>query len=136
MSNDNINFEGFANELLAEWRKYTDEVIADIKKSARSIMLQARIDVVQKSPENISKYKKDTLKYKDGWRTKVLKNDDTTIQIRVYQKNKPQLVHLLEDGHVGRDGERVQAFPHVKVVEDEATEKFSKKIDEILRREK
>lgn len=44
-----------------------------------------------------------------------------------------RLTHLLEYGHIGRNGKRVQAFQHIKPVEELVTQKALSEVERVIR---
>lgn len=109
-----------------QFQTYTDDVVKDIKKSARKISLNAVREVKQKSPQKTGEYSK-------YWGRNFIEKDDG-IYIMVHQKKKPTLTHLLEKGHKSRNGSKVAGIEHIAPVEEKANEEFSKKIDEIIQK--
>lgn len=109
-----------------QFQTYTDDVVKDIKKSARKISLNAVREVKQKSPQKTGEYSK-------YWGRNFIEKDDG-IYIMVHQKKKPTLTHLLEKGHKSRNGSKVAGIEHIAPVEKKANEEFSKKIDEIIQK--
>lgn len=109
-----------------QFQTYTDDVVKDIKKSARKISLNALHEVSQKSPQKTGEYSKN-------WGRNFIEKDDG-IYIMVHQKKKPTLTHLLEKGHKSRNGSKVAGIEHIAPVEEKANEEFSKKIDEIIQK--
>ena len=47
----------------------------------------------------------------------------------IYNKNHYRLTYLLEHGHAKRRGGRVQAYPHIKKVEEKAVNEFIEKVE-------
>ena len=63
--------------------------------------------------------KTDFKKYRDGWKVKTEYENSESIEIIVYNANKPTLTWLLEKGHIGVDGKRVSGKPHIEKNTDE-----------------
>lgn len=109
-----------------QFQTYTDDVVKEIKKSAKKISLNAMREIKEKSPQ-------DTGEYSQKWSRNTIEKDDG-IYIMVHQKKKPTLTHLLEKGHKSRNGSKVAGIEHIAPVEEKANEEFSKKIDEIIQK--
>ena len=109
-----------------QFQTYTDDVVKEIKKSAKKISLNAMREVKEKSPQKTGEYSK-------YWGRNFIEKDDG-IYIMVHQKKKPTLTHLLEKGHKSRNGSKVAGIEHIAPVEEKANEEFSKKIDEIIQK--
>ncbi len=80
-------------------------------------------DLREKSP-------KDTGDYAKGWRYR----KEAPGRYRVYNKDKPQLTHLLEKGHAKRGGGRVEAKVHIKPAEERHIPQLERRIEQILER--
>ena len=51
----------------------------------------------------------------------------------VYNKNSPQLTHLLEKGHAKVGGGRVSGIPHVRPVELQIIDDFVREVERVIR---
>lgn len=122
MSKNNISQE--MNKILDE---YSD-------KTAES--LNRAIDVCSQIAANQLKtagtFKNRTGKYRKNWAIKKGNYTAGVLNKVVYSKKRYQLTHLIEYGHVGRDGKRVKAFPHIKRVEANSVKYFTRIIKEKL----
>lgn len=71
--------------------------------------------------------------YANGWRARVEKTS-LNIYLQAYNANKPQLTHLLENGHAKVNGGRVDGIPHIAPVnewaEKEVIERVEKRLSE------
>ena len=75
------------------------------------------------SPVGSSKRKK----YKSGWSVKVENGRGSRLRVKrvvIYNKNKPGLAHLLENGHANRDGGRTDGNPHIKPMEEACVKEY------------
>lgn len=116
-------------DLIAELQKYTDEKVKRIQKVQYKLSRQAHKELKEKSPRGNRTEKH----YADGWRIKREYKDGTAeLTLIIHNTNKPGLTHLLENGHLGRDGKRVKAKEHIKPVQEELNQKFIKAVEEIL----
>lgn len=69
--------------------------------------------------------------YSKGWTKKITKHRLYS-EATVYNKTEGHLTHLLEFGHVTRDGGRTRAFPHIAPVNDEVPEMFTDNFETAL----
>ena len=117
----------FASALMEELTKYSDEV----KKETRTILKEEADNLVNTlkstSPNATGKYAK-------GWTVKKNYENNLNVSYTVYQKNKPQLSHLLEFGYATRSGGRVAGRSHIAPAEETAKETIVRRIEEAVRR--
>ena len=99
----------------------TDDLKAAVKETAASV----RKDIQAGAPV-------DTGKYKKSWSVKNMHEDSQSIDLVVHSRNRYQLAHLLEHGHVKRGGGRVPAQPHIASAEERGNEKFVNTIKQKL----
>lgn len=109
--------------LLADYAGDAEDAINEvIPKVAKEAAKQLR----KTSPKQDGKYAK-------GWTSKTEKTRLGVTGI-VYNKDYPGLVHLLEFGHVKRNGGRTRAFPHVAPVNEWAEKEAIQMIEEALKK--
>ncbi len=106
--------------IAAELETYTKEVVEDIAKAANEVSTELVSTLKQSSPKKTGKYAKSWTKKKEGNR------------YRVYNK-KYQLTHLLEYGHVKRNGGRVAAKAHIRPAEEDAVKEFVEKVERAVK---
>lgn len=125
--NEEILPEDLVLTLQAFCQKYTDEVCEEVEKGLEKIGKETLSEVKELSPVYEGKSKK--LKkgaYKKSWVLSTTK-ERGKIQFTVHNK-KYHLVHLLEKGHLLKDGTgrvygEVPAKKHVETAEAHAEEK-------------
>lgn len=101
-----------ANEIAKTLEAYSEEVEEQIDLIAEEVTNEAVNELKQTSPKRYGKYAKNS---KGSF---VIYNADPTYR----------LTHLLEHGHVLRNGGRSKAIPHIKPVEEKVKEKFEQRI--------
>ena len=101
-----IKVSELAQELAQGLSEYSQEVADAIKKATDEVAEEAVQELKSTSPVLTGSYAK-------GWAKK---------------KTDYQLTHLLEKGHVGRDGRRVKAIEHIRPVEEKAAAEFEDKV--------
>lgn len=106
-----------ANEISRQLAIYANAVEEDIDKAAKNVSKQGKNKLHQTSPEGARG------DYAKGWSIK--KKGSNYI---LYNATDPQLTHLLENGHVTRDGSRTTPQPHIKPVEKQMIKDFEKEI--------
>lgn len=126
--------------------KITSDKLADTLKEAMKDYAGTITEIVNKQAEDVAKwsaeelkkggpYKERTGKYTKDWDSKVREKKVSKITgevtYSVYNKKHYQLTHLLEKGHVKRNGSgRVKAFEHIAPVEKQAEERYTQKLSE------
>ena len=108
-------------------QEYGDEVTELTKELADSIGKTAANTIKANA-----KSKLKTTKYYKGW-TYTAKHTRLGADGWVHNKTDYQLTHLLEKGHVTRNGTgrtfgRTPAYPHIKEVEDWVVEQFERQL--------
>jgi len=122
----NISIDQLANEIAKGLQEYSSDVIDGIDEASEKISKNAVKKLKQDSP-------KDTKKYSKGWAVKTEKKYGETNSHIIYNKNKPQLTHLLEHGHAKRGGGRVEGKPHIRPVEEQVIQEFSAEVERIVK---
>lgn len=108
--------------------EYSYEIQEGLENEAQSIAKQAVADL--KATKNT--YKIRTGKYNKGWRVNTQKGRGI-ISCTVWNATDWQLTHLLENGHITRNGGRTRAFVHIKPVEDKYVNKYTKEAENIIK---
>lgn len=119
-----LDFSEQVKKILDE---YSEEVINETNAS-----IDTSAKFAKKKLKTAGKFKNITGDYRKGWS---IKKESGLLGIKkqtVHNKTDYQLTHLLEFGHVNRDGSRARAFPHIKPVEEESTVFFVKDVERRL----
>lgn len=126
-----IKVEALADEVMKLMREYADDVSEEMKTEAKAVAKEAVKELKRISPEGTGSKKGH---YKEGWASKVESENAVSIGIRIYNRKKPGLAHLLEKGHAKRGGGRVEGQPHISTAEENAIENYEKRLKERLSR--
>ncbi len=122
----NISVDQLANEIAKGLAEYTKDIIEGIDEASERIAKNAVKELKSKSPKKTGEYAK-------GWTKKTEKKYGETNSHVIYNKNKPQLTHLLEHGHAKRGGGRVEGKPHIRPVEEQVIQEFSAEVERIVK---
>ena len=126
--------------------KITSDKLADTLREAMEDYAGTITEIVNKQAEDVAKWSAEELKkggpykerpgkYTRDWDSKIREKKVSKITgevtYSVYNKKHYQLTHLLEKGHVKRNGSgRVKAFEHIAPVEKQAEERYTQKLSE------
>lgn len=143
--------EDVSSQIIQALEKYTDDERKKIKKIITQASAKCTAELVQKSP--VSKIAEINGKkyyvFKNGERVKAnarrLKSGkyakswhrhticDTNISVEyVIANDISGLPHLLENGHMNRDGSRTAPIKHIQECENNAIDFVNRRIDEEL----
>ena len=126
-----IKIDGLGSEIAELMKEYAADVACEMKAEAKEIAKETAKELKETSQEGSGSYKGH---YKDGWTQKTESENTTSIGIRVYNKKKPGLTHLLEKGHAKRGGGRVNGIPHIAPAEKQAAEEYERRLKARLSR--
>lgn len=116
-----IRFQELEIEIVKELKAYSDEVAEGVKKAVKDVAKETVRTLKATSPRSKMS---GPGKYADGWTSKVEFESSEDIRMRVSNRTKPQLTHLLENGHATVNGDRVDGRPHIRPAEQAAADKL------------
>jgi hypothetical protein len=117
------DIKDLSDEIAKRLKQYTKEVTEEIKIAQVDVAKDLKNTLEIKSPERLGSYKK-------GWRIKKVKN-----ALVIHNKTDYQLTHLLEHGHVTRDGStRTKEKPHIRPAEEVAIRDYLDRIEEAIKK--
>ena len=121
MSNSILDVKEILNE-------YAEDIQEGMSKEAISNSKQAVADLKKTSPK-----RPRSGKYARGW-TVNTKKGRGQINCTVWNAKEWRLTHLLEKGHINRDGKtRTRAIPHIKPVEKKYVNEYEKNVENIIK---
>lgn len=133
----NISVDEFVATISEYAQKYGKEVVDEINDGLERIGREAVQEVKALSPvyagdhvRNVKKYgeKVTSGAYKRRW-TFTVDSQRGKITVTVYNRQW-SLTHLLENGHLNRDGTtRSRAIPHISIANQHAEEKVDKLLE-------
>ena len=108
-------------DLMRELNAYAQDIKDEMEQEAHNVAKKTAKKLKSTSPRKTDKYRK-------GWRAKKVNTASV-----VHNATDYQLTHLLEHGHVNRDGSFTAARPHIADAEQEAIEEYLKKVEEAIK---
>ncbi len=121
-----VAVDNMADAIVEELKNYSAEVTQKVKEEIRNAGNECAEEIKDKSPVKTGEYKK-------GWKAKVVYERESDIRVRVHNAKKPQLTHLLENGHAKVSGGRVPGILHIEPAEKKIEEKLVGKIKVIVK---
>lgn len=118
-----MKIDGLSDAVSKALAEYSEDVTESIKNHSKDIAKKYAKELKKTSPKLTGDYSK-------GWRVKETANGRYKEINTIHNKTEYPLTHLLEHGHIGRDGKRVQPVPHIAAVEEKAVNEFLKKVQE------
>lgn len=122
---------------MPKYTSFTDigTILDDYSKDIYRGIKVASIEVADKGAKTLRQTSpKKTGKYKRGWRVKTFEGAYDTTSI-IYNSTDWQLTHLLENGHVTRNGGKTKPIKHIYPVEQECIKSFEDKTIDIIEKE-
>lgn len=110
-----------------ELAQYSEDVAEGLKREIKAVAKETVTELKSTSP-------RDTGEYARGWTYKVESENAQDIRVRIRNRTKPQLTHLLEYGHAKTNGGRVQGKPHIRPAEQRAEKKLDGAVKVVVRK--
>jgi len=107
--------------ILAE---YGGEVEAEMEEAVKKVSKAGAKALRAKSKQTF----KGSGAYAKGWASTVETGAHSAEGV-IYNKDLPGLPHLLEHGHLNRDGSRTPGREHIAVIERQIMEDFTKEVE-------
>lgn len=117
-----VKIDDLSDAISRYLREYTEEVGEKIELAKDEVGKKAVKALKQKSPQQTGSYSK-------GWRLK-----KTTFGHIIHNATDYQLTHLLENGHINRDGSRTPGIPHIRPAEEMVIKEFTEQVEEAIKR--
>jgi hypothetical protein len=123
---DVVSIDKLAVTITQSIADYTADVAEAIERAVDDTAEALQDEIKANSPVLTGVYKK-------GWTRKKSKTGGSVTQV-IYNKNKPQLTHLLEHGHAKKGGGRVDGRPHIGPATDMYLPSLERQIKKIIER--
>ena len=114
------SIQGIGQEIQRQLQYYARDVAEKVEQAKNEVTDQLKANVVRDSPERRPSYKK-------GWRIKKGKKSNILHNATDYR-----LTHLLENGHMKRNGERWAGKPHIRPNEEIAVREFLRQVERAI----
>ena len=128
-----VDFRKAINEVLT---KYGDEVYDVLGDCIGSVAEEAKDKL-----RSVTHFKNDAKKYPQSWVNEELQSKPLTVSRAVHNQEHYRLTHLLEKGHVVRNGtgrnngkQKTDAFPHIAPVNDWVNKELVERVERKLQR--
>lgn len=121
MSNSILNIQDILND-------YSLDIQESIQEEAEKVAKKGVAELKNTS----NTYQIRTGKYNKGWRVKTNKGRGY-IDCTIHNSTNYQLTHLLEKGHLNRDGSKAKAFVHIAPVEQKCIKEYEKNVETIIK---
>lgn len=106
-------------------KEYGDEIREEVKEAVASSSKQTNQKLRTSGPFMTGRYRK-------GWTVTNVEETWKGVEVTVYNRNKPRLTHILNDGWTMRNGQRHKGDGHIDAVEEYAQDLLFKEVEERL----
>ena len=125
-----VKIDGLADAIIDALMEYQEEVSDGTKEAVVQVAKECAREIRAKAPRETGTYAK-------SWTTKKVTDTRDSISVVIHSKNRYQLAHLLEYGHIlkSKDGRvlgTVGAKPHIRPAELNAEKKLMKKVKVVI----
>ena len=126
MANRTIHFSQLETVIVKALSEYSEEVAEGVQKEVEDAATELVNTLKKTSPRKTGEYAR-------GWTQKTEYKSRDDIRIRVYNRTKPQITHLLENGHAKVNGGRVDGIPHIRPAEQNTVKKLGDAIKVVVK---
>jgi hypothetical protein len=116
-----IRIDDLSKEIAKELSRYTAELTEEVEVIKDEVSKETVTLLRNTSPKKSGDYAK-------GWTRKKVGKDYV-----IYNKDKGQLTHVLENGHAKVGGGRVAAQVHIRPVEEKIVESYINHVEKVVK---
>ena len=120
-----VGINGLEEAVKRELSDYAETTADGVKTAVRQAGKTVKSEIEAGAPSRTGKYKK-------SWAAKETEENSHKLVVTVHSRNRYQLAHLLEHGHVKRGGGRVAARPHIAKAEEKGIRELEAEIERTL----
>lgn len=113
----------FSDEIASILEGYSDEVMGSLEDAVKEVTKAGAKALRAESKRTFG----GTGRYAKGW-TSTVETGRRSAQGTIYNKDLPGLPHLLEYGHLNRDGTRTQGRVHIATIEQQIAREFEEEV--------
>lgn len=118
-----VKIDSLSKEISKALESYSDDISEIVENVANDVGKEAVSELKETSP-------KKSGSYANGWTLKKGKSSRNRYSIKIHNKTDYQLTHLLELGHVTRNGGRTKPISHIRPVEKKYSEEYEKELEQ------
>lgn len=116
-----IKVDDLSKEIIKALENYSDDISEVVEEVSNDVGKEAVGELKTTSPKKRGSYA-------EGWKLKKDKLGRNRYSVKIHNKTDYQLTHLLEFGHVTRNGGRTKAISHIRPVEEKYSKEYEKKL--------
>ena len=116
-----IKVDDLVKAVSGELEDFAGEITEGIKADVETTGKECLKLVKEYSPKRTGAYSK-------SWKLKKTGQTRNSLRVTVYNKDHYRLTHLLENGHLNRDGSRTEGKPHIRLAEEAASKALERRV--------
>lgn len=128
-----VDYNSLSEEIQNQLKTFGTALNREINEGLKEVAEKTAETLRQDGP-----YNERSGKYTRDWAVKLRSRSYSSVtmteEYTVYNKKNYQLTHLLEKGHVSRNGSRVRPFEHIKPAEELAEQMAISEVNKAVRR--
>lgn len=128
-----VDYNSLSEEIQNQLKTFGTALNREINEGLKEVADKTAETLRQGGP-----YNERSGKYTRDWAVKLRSRSYSSVtmteEYTVYNKKNYQFTHLLEKGHVSRNGSRVRPFEHIKPVEELAEQMAISEVNKAVRR--
>ena len=123
MANSNrVTIDNLSKAIFKTLTEGVDDIETEVAETSTETIKEAKKELEIASPKNEGEYSK-------SWTTKKGESSNNKYSNILYNKKHYRRTHLLEFGHVNRDGtSRTKPQPHIRPIEDKYKKIFAERL--------
>ena len=127
-----VDYNSLSEEIQNQLKNFGTALNREINEGSKEVAEKTAETLRQGGP-----YNERSGKYTRDWDVKLRNRSYSSVtmteEYTVYSKKNYQLTHLLEKGHVSRNGSRVRPFEHIKPAEELAEQMAISAVNKAVR---